>query len=58
MAAGSGQGDLEVGALIVVDDSGRAGPGGEVAGPGAGHDVAEPGAGVRLEAAVLDGHGA
>src|SRR6266852_2163485 len=53
MAAGSGQGDLEVWALIIVDDPRRAGPGGEVAGTRAGRDVAEPGAGVRRVAAVL-----
>ena len=40
----SGQRDLEVGPLVVVDDPGRPGPAGEIAGPRLGHDVAEPGA--------------
>jgi hypothetical protein len=41
-AGTSGQPDVEVGSLVVVDDPGRPGPAGEIAGPGLGHDVTEP----------------
>jgi hypothetical protein len=52
----SGQRDLEVGPLVVVDDPRRPGPASEITSSRPGHDVAEPGARIGFEPAVLDGH--
>src|SRR6185312_15204499 len=52
----SGQLDLEVRALVVMQDPGRARPAGEAPGAGIRHDVAEPDIGIGLEPAVLHGH--
>src|SRR5580698_10646827 len=52
----SRQVDLEVRALIIVDDPGGTSPAGETSGPGAWDDVAEPRAGIGLQPAVLHSH--
>src|ERR1019366_4974754 len=48
--------DVEVGALVVVDDAGGSGPSGEAAGTGRRDDVPEPRIRIGLEPTVLDGH--